>query len=389
MVIEKIELNHFRNYEQLSFEPHEGVNLFFGKNGSGKTNLLEAIHYCALGKSHRVSQDSPVIYSGERVGSCNVTVHGKWGRNEIGVRLQPGDSGGKSVYIDRKKVKKLSEMMGVLRCVIFSPEDLDLIKEGPAVRRRFLDMMISQISRSYFIALQQYRVAMEQRNAILRTSKMLMQSPDPMIEDFEKAMSEYASTIFRERKKITEMMGEESFPIYREISGKKDEIFQIQYHSFVKKEEDLNEYNRILKENREDDQKQGITSVGPHRDDLHLTLNRKSMKMYASQGQMRTGALTLKLAQLKILTKISGESPILLLDDVMSELDLQRRMNLLQEIGTIQTFITFSDEGDLDASQGYRTYAVSQSDGRARIQEIKSGPETVKTLLCEPDFSYD
>ncbi len=388
MVIEKIELNFFRNYQQLSFAPHEGINLFFGKNGSGKTNLLEAVHYCALGKSHRVSQDAPVIFAGEKAGSCTVSVRGKWSRNEVCVRLQPGEAGGKSVSVDGKRVKKLSEMMGVLRCVIFSPEDLDLIKEGPAVRRRFLDMMISQISRSYFIALQQYRTAMEQRNAILRNSRLNDTAPDQMIADFEAAMAEHAMIIYQERKRISAMMKEQGLRIYREISGKENEVFQLQYSGFLKNENESSEqFIRMLKESREDDQKQGATSVGPHRDDLHLYLNRKSMKMYASQGQMRTAALTLKLAQLRILTEVSGESPVLLLDDVMSELDLNRRMNLLREIGSVQTFITFSDEGDLDGSQSYRTYAVSSEEGKAFIREIKSGPEIVKAILKEPDFT--
>ena len=168
MVIEKIELNHYRNYDHLQLFPQEGINLFFGKNGSGKTNLLEAIHYCALGKSHRISQDAHAVEIGEKTGFCSVSVRGKWTKNEISVQLLPEESSAKSVFIDHKKVKKLSEMMGVLRCVIFSPEDLDLIKEGPSCRRRFLDMMISQINRSYFVALQQYKTAMEQRNAIIR-----------------------------------------------------------------------------------------------------------------------------------------------------------------------------------------------------------------------------
>ena len=387
MIIEKIELNYFRNYEHLSFEPHEGINLFFGKNGSGKTNLLEAVHYCALGKSHRVSQDAPVIFAGEKSGSCAVSVRGKWGKSEIGVRLQQGESRGKTVSIDRKKVTKLSEMMGVLRCVIFSPEDLNLIKEGPAERRRFLDMMISQVSRPYFVALQQYRLAMEQRNAILRNSRALQQAPDPMIEDFEAAMADQAGVIYRERRRIIAMMAERCGDIYREICGKGDETFRVQYHSFLKKEENPAELIRMLRESRTDDQRQGLTSVGPHRDDLTLSLNTKSMKMFASQGQMRTAALALKLSQLHILTEVSGESPVLLLDDVMSELDLQRRMNLLRDIGSIQTFITFSDEGDLDASQQYRTYAVHSIEGKADIEEIKSGPEMVRAMLTEPDFS--
>ena len=388
MVIDRIELNHFRNYEHLQLEPHEGINLFFGRNGSGKTNLLEAIHYCALGKSHRISQDTHAVMTGEQVGGCTVSVRGQWSRNEIGVRFVPGDSAVKTVLIDRKKVKKLSEMMGVLRCVIFSPEDLDLIKAGPAGRRRFLDMMISQISRSYFIALQQYRIAMEQRNAILRNSRIQMVPVSPMIEDFEKAMADHASVIFRERKKITDQLSEKCLCIYREISGLEEERLEVQYHGFIKKEEEQSGvFQEILARNREEDLRQGLTTSGPHRDDLYLTLNRKSMKIFASQGQMRTAALSLKLGQLRILKEVSGDSPVLLLDDVMSELDLHRRMNLLKEIGETQTFITFSDEGDLEKNQAYRTYSVYSQNGRAVIEERKAGPVKEPFVMKEPDFT--
>ena len=387
MVIESIELNRYRNYKHLSLRPHEGINLFYGKNGSGKTNLLEAVHYCALGKSHRITQDAHAVMAGESSGSCSVSVRGRLSKNEIGIRLQPGESAVKSVWINHKKVKKLSEMMGVLRCVIFSPEDLGLIKEGPAVRRRFLDMMISQISRPYFIALQQYRLAMEQRNAILRDSRAKMSAPDPMIEDFEKAMADHARIIYQERKQYADMISEESLRIYQEISGREEEIFQIGYHAFLKREDDPDLFLKTLSESREEDLRQGITTAGPHRDDLHLTLNRKNMKLFASQGQMRTAALSMKMSQLRILTRAAGESPVLLLDDVMSELDLQRRMNLLKEIGDAQTFITFSDEGDLDAAQSHRTYMVFSRDGMAEIEEKKTGPETEREVLCEPDFS--
>ena len=387
MVIESIELNRYRNYKHLSLRPHEGINLFYGKNGSGKTNLLEAVHYCALGKSHRITQDAHAVMAGESSGSCSVSVRGRLSKNEIGIRLQPGESAVKSVWINHKKVKKLSEMMGVLRCVIFSPEDLGLIKEGPAVRRRFLDMMISQISRPYFIALQQYRLAMDQRNAILRDSRAKMSAPDPMIEDFEKAMADHARIIYQERKQYADMISEESLRVYQEISGREEEIFQIGYHAFLKREDDPDLFLKTLSESREEDLRQGITTAGPHRDDLHLTLNRKNMKLFASQGQMRTAALSMKMSQLRILTRAAGESPVLLLDDVMSELDLQRRMNLLKEIGDAQTFITFSDEGDLDAAQSHRTYMVFSRDGMAEIEEKKTGPETEREVLCEPDFS--
>ncbi len=388
MVIDQIELEHFRNYEHLHLFPHERINLFFGRNGSGKTNLLEAIHYCALGKSHRISQDSYAVMNGERSGSCALSVQGKWTRNNITVTLLPGESAVKSVCIDQKKVKKLSEMMGVLRCVMFSPEDLNLIREGPAARRRFLDMMISQLSRPYFIALQQYRIAMEQRNAILRISRIETRPIDPMIEDFEKAMAEHAWIIYQERKKYTDQIESKSLQLYQKISGREDEHFLVQYRGFIKNETAQKDtFREMLAMNRNEDLKQGMTTAGPHRDDLQLSLNKKNMKLFASQGQMRTAALSLKLSQLQIITDESGESPVLLLDDVMSELDLKRRMNLLAEIGNTQTFITFSDEGDLEESQFHRTYYVFSNHGIGQIEEKKTGPAMKETVLTEPDFS--
>ena len=388
MIIEQIELFHYRNYEHLILTPHEGINIFFGKNGSGKTNLLEAVHFCALGKSHRVSHDIHAVMSGQQEASCAVKVRDRMTQNEIMIRLQAGESSVKSIWINQKKAKKLSEMMGVLQCVIFSPEDLDLIKEGPSVRRRFLDMMISQISRPYFVALQQYRLAMDHRNAILRTARIEGTRPDAMIRDFEISMANQAKVIYEQRKKYTDMLEVQGNRIYRQISGKEEESFHIQYHSFCKNDQEADSFQEVLEKTREEDLRQGVTGQGPHRDDLNLSLNRKSMKLFASQGQMRTAALSLKLAQLRILAEISGENPVLLLDDVMSELDLQRRMNLLQEIGSTQTFITCSDEGDLEECQTNRTYFVYQEENLAQIQETKEGPLMEKPQFSEPDFSF-
>lgn len=388
MIIEQIQLRHFRNYEDLTLEPHEGINIFFGQNGSGKTNLLEAIHYCALGKSHRVNQDAHAVMIGETAASCSIRVRGSLTRNEVSIRLQPGDLSVKSVWIDQKKVHRLSEMMGVFRCVIFSPEDLALIKDGPSVRRKFLDMMISQVSRPYFIALQQYRVAMEQRNAILRDARINQHAISPMIADFERAMAEHASLILRERIRYTDSLKNESRRLYQEISGQKNEIFQVSYHGFLKPEEDVDTFLQMLESSREDDLRQGVTTVGPHRDDLNLKLNQKGMKMFASQGQIRTAALSLKLSQLRVLAESTGDQPVLLLDDVMSELDLNRRMNLLREIGNTQTFITCSDESDLDECQNHRTYAVRNTDGKATLSEKQTGPVSEKISVSEePDFS--
>ena len=310
MTIEKMELIHFRNYEKLELQPHPEINLFFGENGSGKTNLLEAIHFCSLGKSHRLSQDANAVLIGEKAAAVRVEVRSRLSRSRIEIRLSPGEENIKSVWIDGNRASRLSEMMGLLRCVIFSPEDLNLIREGPAVRRRFLDMMISQISRPYFIALQQYRTAMNHRSAILRTARLENRPVSGMIEDFEQAMSDYAETIYRERFGHERFLSEMANEMYREISGREQETFQIQYRSCLKSDRDGSpSLKEALRDCREEDMKNGTTSVGPHRDDLSLMLNSRNMKNYASQGQMRTGALSLKLAQLKVIQKVTGENP--------------------------------------------------------------------------------
>ena len=388
MIIKEIELHNFRNYDHKTVIPQEGINLFFGKNGSGKTNLLEAIHYCALGKSHRISHDQNTVRIGEKEGSCSVTVQSRLVRNEITVRLQAGGSG-KSVLIDHKKIRRFSDLMGCLRCVIFSPEDLSMIRGGPSGRRKFLDMMISQMNRNYFIALQQYRVYMEQRNAILRECRINHTRPHEMIADFEQGMAHNAVTIAESRLQMTQLLAEESLSAYHRISGRENEHFQIQYHAGMKNADDPEEEMiRQLAACREEDIKNGFTSYGPHRDDLNLTLNKKDIKMYASQGQVRTAALSIKLSQLHVIRNTTGDAPVLLLDDVMSELDKGRRMNLLNEIGDTQTFITCSDETDLDESDLFRVSYVEAIDGIAQIEEKKHGmmkePDPVYT---EPDFS--
>ncbi len=387
MNIQKIELRNFRNYESLTLEPQNGINLFFGKNGSGKTNLLEAIHYCALGKSHRVNQDQNVVRIGQKEAVCSVSVQTNRIRSDILVQIQPAESG-KTVYIDHKKIRRFSDLMGCLRCVIFSPEDLGMIRGGPSLRRKFLDMMISQLNRNYFIALQQYRISMEQRNAILRDCRMKQCRPNPMIEDFEQAMARNATVIVETRQKMTALLAEQSRNAYHRISSKDTEDFLIAYHSGLKNAENPEqEMLHQLQTSWEEDMKTGISSFGPHRDDLTMMLNKKDLKLYASQGQVRTAALSIKLSQLHVISEIAGDSPVLLLDDVMSELDKGRRMNLLREIGKTQTFITCSDESDLEETQEDRVYSVSSVEGIAEIEKRKHGKMEEVGESYEPDFS--
>ena len=388
MIIDKLTLRNFRNYEETVLTPHEGVNLFFGANGSGKTNLLEAVHYCALGKSHRITGDQSAVRIGESFAVCGVSVTTGGVRREISVRLVPNELNKKVILVDQKPIRRFSDMMGCLQCVIFSPEDLGLIREGPSMRRRYLDMMISQVNRGYFIALQQYRSGLEQRNALLKNMRATGQNNAGMLDVFEQAMAAPAAVIVAARKKVIAMLAELAADTYRGISGKDGEKFQASYHSAFRDSENVEEdFMRILKEDREEDLRLGITSDGPHRDDLNLSLNKKNMKVYASQGQIRTAALSLKLAQMKALRAMSGEAPVLLLDDVMSELDKERRMRLVKEISDYQTFITCTDESDLELEGDRRVYHVSNPAGIAILEETNKGTIREALPLSEPDFT--
>ena len=388
MIIEKLTLRNFRNYEETVLTPHEGVNLFFGANGSGKTNLLEASHYCALGKSHRITGDQSAVRIGESFAACGVDVRSGGVKREISVRLVPNEAAKKVILLDQKQIKRFSDMMGCLQCVIFSPEDLGLIREGPSVRRRYLDMMISQVNRGYFIALQQYRSGLEQRNALLKNMRGNQRPNFGLLEVFEQAMAGPAEVIVQERIRVVELLSRLAAETYRGISGREEEEFQAGYHSAFRESGNVQEdFVRVMRENREEDLRLGITSAGPHRDDLNLSLNRKNMKVYASQGQIRTAALSLKLAQMKALRQMSGEPPVLLLDDVMSELDKERRMRLVSEISDYQTFITCTDETDLELESDKRIYHVSSINGKAQLELTNPGLEEEKPILKEPDFS--
>lgn len=369
MLITELKLQNFRNYEEMILCPDPGVNLFFGRNGSGKTNLLEAIHYAALGRSHRISNDVNVVRYGEGSAASTVRIETVLGLREISVRFRPGEAQKKEIMIDGKKIQKFSDMMGCLRCVIFSPEDLGLIREGPSIRRRYLDMMISQISRRYFIALQQYRTGLDQRNAILRNLRINPSGERSLLGVFEEAMAEPAAEIIRERRRVVSLLSDIARETYLRISGTEEQL-SIAYHSSVREEENITQQLcKMLQENREDDIRLGMTSVGPHRDDLILMLDRNLMKQFASQGQVRTAALSMKLSQMKILRDDSGEDPVLLLDDVMSELDRKRRASLINEIRSFQTFITCADREDVDCEKVSKFWQVYTENGTAFLTE--------------------
>ncbi len=389
MIIQELTLSHFRNYEKLNIRPSEGVNLFFGSNGSGKTNILEAIHYCSLGKSHRMNHDQSAVQYGEAASLCRVSVADSRTARQISVQLYASPSLRKTILLDDRKISRFSELMGCLQCVIFSPEDLGLIREGPSVRRRFLDMMISQVNRKYFIALQQYRVGLDQRNALLKTLKSNRSQSTDWLSDFDRALAGPAEIIVRERKTVCERLNRLAMESYRRITGLDQEEFALSYHSSLKDEEKIGEaLISQLTRSREEDIRLGLTSAGPHRDDLLFSLNRKNMRMFASQGQTRTAALSIKIAEMNMLMELSGEKPILLLDDVMSELDQHRRDGLLREIASFQTFITCTDRIDL-MKEHQRFFSVSSHEGKGEVKRIHSESDPDESSVSHETLKED
>lgn len=387
MIIESIKLRDFRNYEELTLKPHPGVNILFGQNGSGKTNLLEAVHYCALGRSHRTSIDREVVRKGMPMAACGVQVRREDGRVDVAVKLTPGESRKKQVFVERKRAQRLSDLMGHLQCVIFSPEDLMIVKDGPAVRRRFLDMLLSQLSTGYFLALQQYHKALEQRNAILRDVKRGGRCENGMLDAFEEAMAIPCQTLIPMRRRVLAELAECAGQKYCAISGRDTEQFGMRYVGCLREDEQIaSRVREALRQGRHEDMIKGSTGFGVHREDIALTLSGRDMKLFASQGQIRTAALSMKLAQMEVFRRESGETPVLLLDDVMSELDMTRRTSLLREMSDVQTFITCTDESDLEGCREKRSYQVFLGqNGNARVREISQG----EGVPQQPDFQED
>ena len=392
MVIQTIRVKDFRNYEELTIEPSDGVNILYGQNGSGKTNLIEAVHYCALGKSHRTNQDREVVRREADAAACGVTLRKQFGKEEIAVKLTPQESKKKNIFIDRKKAQKISSLMGHLQCVIFSPEDLMIIKEGPGLRRRYTDMMVSQMNPVYFVELQKYQKALDQRNALLKESRKTGGQNEELFAVFEDQMAQSSEVIIPTRKEMIEKVQAIAAETYRLISGRDAESFQMRYQCCLKEPSEIrHQVAGLLEQGRGDDIFRGTTGFGLHREDIQMLLNGKEMKLFASQGQIRTASLSMKLAQIELFRNETGENPVLLLDDVMSELDMGRRSRLVDLISSVQTFITCTDESDIQLTERPRSYLVQLDDHNMANLSMTYQGITNQTeddeQTAEPDFS--
>ena len=332
MNIRSIELKNFRNYENLEISFDEGTNILFGDNAQGKTNILEAAYMSGTTKSHKGSRDREMIRFGEEEAHLKTVV--VRGRREYQIDMHLKKNRAKGIAIDKIPIKKASELFGILNIVFFSPEDLNIIKNGPAERRRFLDSELCQLDRIYLADLTNYNKILAQRNKLLK-DMIYRPSLSDTLPVWDMQLIETGKKIIRRRKQFVDELREIVSDIHYRISGGKEELF-------LKYEPNIDDifFEDELSRAKEKDKKLCQTSVGPHRDDLLFSIGDVDIRKYGSQGQQRTSALSLKLAEIELVRKSISDTPVLLLDDVLSELDSSRQNYLLNNISDTQTIIT-------------------------------------------------
>lgn len=332
MILKFIELKNFRNYEDLDLKFDSGTNILFGDNAQGKTNILEAAYVSGTTKSHKGSRDKDMIRFGEDESHIRTIVEKQGKEYQLDIHLKKNRS--KGIAINKVPIKKASELFGILNMVFFSPEDLNIIKNGPSERRRFLDAEICQLDKIYLSDLTRYNKILMQRNRLLKD----MQHQPQLMETlpvWDMQLVEYGKRLIRRRRQFVEELSEIVTGIHRNISGKREELV-LRYEPNIDAEFLEDELNRV----REKDRKYAQTSVGPHRDDISFFIRGVDIRKFGSQGQQRTSALSLKLSEIELVRQTIHDTPVLLLDDVLSELDSNRQNYLLNSIHDIQTMIT-------------------------------------------------
>lgn len=332
MYIESIELKNYRNYETLSLNFDKGTNIFYGDNAQGKTNILEAVYLCGTTKSHRGSKDREMIKFDSDEAHIRMYVNKNGISRRIDMHLKKTKA--KGIAIDGIPIKKAGELFGILNLVFFSPEDLNIIKNGPSERRRFIDMELCQLDKLYVHSLVQYNRVLLQRNRLL---KELAFKPEyeSTLDIWDEQLVKYGIEVIASRRLFIEQLGEIISGIHARLSGGKEEI-SVLYDPDIQEEN----FKAALEKNRSQDIRQKTTLAGPHRDDINFIVNGIDIRRFGSQGQQRTAALSLKLSELELVKLVSKDAPVLLLDDVLSELDGSRQTQLLSAIQDIQTMIT-------------------------------------------------
>lgn len=352
MLLKKLTLQNYRNYDQIILQTNHMVNIIVGPNAQGKTNLLESIFVMALTKSHRTHQDKELIRWNAPFAQLHAEIEKKYSDLQLDLTIS---NQGKKAKINGLEQKKLSHFIGTLNVVMFAPEDLEIVKGSPAVRRRFLDMEIGQVHPAYIYDLSQYNKILQQRNNYLR-QPTTASSGNPLLEVWNEQLAQFGTKITKKRQSFIKKLQNWAEKVHAGITNGQEEL-KIDYCSSLltaNEEEEavlFEQFMLKLSQVKEQELRRGATLIGPHRDDLKFYINGNDVQTFGSQGQQRTTALSLKLAEIELIREEVGEYPLLLLDDVLSELDRYRQTQLIETFQRkVQTFITTTGIESIDLS---------------------------------------
>ena len=366
----RLKLKQFRNYPTLELDVHPGITVLYGPNGSGKTNLLEAMHLLSLGRSHRTAQDREMVAAGADSAVVQAFTRRTDGSHEIEIRLHPHEKPHKRVLLYNKPAQRIADLMGHATVVMFSPEDIRIVRDGPAARRRFVDMQLSQIHPRYLQTLKIYLNTLESRNALLRENK-LFGVPDfvTQLDTWDEQLARATVPLVKSRAAFLSRLSQNAAQQYAAISENPGEPFHLRYVGPLAQSDDpFRTMLDGLARSRREDMQRMYTTFGPHRDDVAMMLCERDLRAFGSQGQLRTAVLSMKLGELRLIEEEMGESPTLLLDDVFSELDPKRRSALLKSTEGIQTLLSCTDRQDAaDAKADVFLHVSQNAEGAARI----------------------
>lgn len=332
MVIEALDLQNYRNYELLSMKFSDKTNILYGDNAQGKTNILEAIYVAGTTKSHRASKDREIIAFNSEEAHIRMMVRKNNIPHRIDMHLKKTKT--KGVAVDGIPIRRAVDLLGIINIVFFSPEDLNIIKSGPAERRRFMDMELCQLDKIYVHNLVNYNKVLIQRNKLLKDIGFNPYLADTL-DVWDEQLISYGNELIKIRRNFVNNLNSIIYDIHGKLSGNKEQLTLVYEPSAEEKD-----FKRLLTESRDRDIRQKTTGYGPHRDDINFMLGDMDVRKYGSQGQQRTCALSLKLSEIELVRLVTGDNPILLLDDVFSELDANRQNYLLDSIDNVQTIVT-------------------------------------------------
>ena len=374
MRIKRLKVENFRNLEKLDIEFSDGVNIIYGNNAQGKTNIIEAIYIFSFGKSFRANRDIELLKFDKEYFLSNIEIMKKDRELEMDFGFDK-ISNKKMIKVNGVIQKKISDIIGKLNVVVFKPEDIKIVTDAPSVRRKYIDYLISSISKSYLENITKYKKVMEERNNLLKEIKVklkgnrvLEKGDEDFLDVYDKLLSKLNCEIYNERKRVIEKLNNYIYGIHLKLTENyiNNEKLHIKYVSNV--EEDIQKmYNNFIK-SRLNDINKGYTSFGIHRDDYIISINSLDVSIYGSQGQKKSSIISLKLSELKVIEEVIGEKPVLLLDDYMSELDERRRLKFLDIIEDIQIIITTTHKISIDGKENTYFYVDN-----GKIEREKNG----------------